>query len=132
MIVLHRTSFSLVAFPFLIACCTVARAEPRCAENVATVVSAQGNVDIRGNATQEWQPVKVDAGICAGDSVTVRRFSRAVLRLEQEQTGNRTKAELGEAEVARLSAGAGADQHTAWRRYYADVARHQRAGIFHC
>lgn len=98
MIELQRVSFSLVAFPLFIACCAVARAEPRCAENVATVVSAQGNVDMRGNNTQEWQPVKVDTGICAGDSVTVRRFSRAVLRLEREQTN----IQLGEGTTLTL------------------------------
>lgn len=83
---------SFAVLPFFLVCCTLAHAESRCAETVATVVSAQGNVDIRGKDAQEWQPVKTDAEICAGDSVTVRRYSRAVLRLEQEQTN----VQLGE------------------------------------
>lgn len=83
---------SFAVLPFFLFCCTLARAESRCAETVATVVSAQGNVDVRGKDAQEWQPVKTDAEICAGDSVTVRRYSRAVLRLEQEQTN----VQLGE------------------------------------
>ena len=96
MTVLQR--LSLAAFPLLIICCTAAHAEPRCAENVATVVSAQGNVDLRGKDTEAWQPVKADTEICAGDSVTVRRFSRAVLRLEQEQTN----IQLGEGTTLTL------------------------------
>ena len=83
---------SLAMLPLFLVCCTLAQAESRCAEIVATVVSAQGNVDVRGKDAQEWQPVKTDAEICAGDSVTVRRYSRAVLRLEQEQTN----VQLGE------------------------------------
>ncbi len=82
----------LAALPLFIINCTVARAESRCAETVATVVSAQGNVEVRGKDTEVWQPVKTDAEICAGDSITVRRYSRAVLRLEAEQTN----VQLGE------------------------------------
>ncbi|MBI3774885.1 MAG: TonB-dependent receptor [Gammaproteobacteria bacterium] len=94
----HR-AFALL--PLLILCCAVARAESRCAETVATVVSVQGNVDVRGKDAQAWQPVTADLEICAGDSVTVRRFSRAVLRLEREQTN----VQLGEGSTLTLPGG---------------------------
>jgi len=92
---------SLATLPLFVLCCAIAHAESRCAETVATVVSAQGNVDVRGKDTEVWKPVKSDAEICAGDSVTVRRFSRAVLRLEQEQTN----VQLGEGTTLTLPGG---------------------------
>ena len=88
----------LAALPLFIINCTVARAESRCAETVATLVSVQGNVDVRGKDTEAWQPAKADAEVCAGDSVTVRRFSRAVLRVELEQTN----VQLGEGTTLTL------------------------------
>lgn len=94
----HR-AFALL--PFIILCCAVARAESRCAETVATVVSAQGNVDIRAKGTETWLPVTADMEVCAGDSVTVRRFSRAVLRLEREQTN----VQLGEGSTLTVPGG---------------------------
>ncbi len=99
MLTFQRVSFA--AFPLLIVCCAVAHAESRCAETVATVVSVQGNVDAHGKDVQEWQPVKADMEICAGDSVTVRRFSRTLLRLEQEQTN----VQLGEGSTLTLLGG---------------------------
>ncbi len=99
MIMFQRVSFA--AFPLLIACCAVAHAESRCTETVATVVSAQGNVDVRSKDAQEWQPAKAEMNLCAGDSITVRRMSRALLRLEQEQTN----VQLGEGSTLTLPSG---------------------------
>ncbi len=93
--------FSCAVFPFFLVCCAQAQAESLCAETVATVVSVQGNVDVRGKDAQVWQALKADMDLCAGDSVTVRRFSRALLRLEQEQTN----VQLGEGSTLTLPGG---------------------------
>lgn len=96
---------ALAVLSLFFICCAVAHAEPRCAEIVATVVSLQGTVDVRDNKSEQWQPITAAAEICAGDSVTVRRYSRAVLRLEREQTN----VQLGEGST--LTFPGGKDQH---------------------
>lgn len=103
MITFQRRALAVLSLFFI--CCAVARAAPRCAEMVATVVSLQGTVDVRGKESEQWAPVSAAAEICAGDSVTVRRYSRAVLRLEREQTN----VQLGEGST--LTFPGGKDQH---------------------
>lgn len=93
MTLLHR---ALAASLVWLCCGVPARAQTLCADPVALAVSVQGNVDVRPAGTEVWKTVVVDDGICAGDSVTVHRYSRAVLRLEREQTN----VQLGDGALA--------------------------------
>ena len=61
-------------------------ADTHCTQPIATLYSAQGEVALQAGGAQTWQPLTQGASLCAGDIVAVRRLSRAVLRLEQEQT----------------------------------------------
>lgn len=66
--------------------CSELFADTHCIQPMATLYSAQGEVDLQVGGSQVWQPIAQGASLCAGDIVAVRRLSRAVLRLEQEQT----------------------------------------------
>lgn len=61
-------------------------ADTHCTQPIATLYSAQGEVALQAGGAQTWQPITQGASLCAGDIVSARRLSRAVLRLEQEQT----------------------------------------------
>jgi len=52
-----------------------------CVLAVAQVVSVQGIVEVRRAQTVSWKPVELDTPLCVGDSLRVRKHSRAALRL---------------------------------------------------
>ncbi|PTN12807.1 FecR domain-containing protein [Nitrosomonas aestuarii] len=55
-----------------------------CSLKAAQVVSVQGIVELRRAHTAAWEPAVLDMPLCAGDSLRVRRHSRAALRLNND------------------------------------------------
>ncbi|MDR4517044.1 MAG: TonB-dependent receptor [Nitrosomonas sp.] len=55
-----------------------------CSPKVAQVVSVQGIVELRRNNSTDWKPADLDTHLCAGDSLRVRKHSRAAIRLNNE------------------------------------------------
>ncbi|MFV1985059.1 MAG: FecR domain-containing protein, partial [Thiohalomonadales bacterium] len=71
---------------FLISVSNIAYAED-CTSWVAKAISVQGNVERRSNtdqATSQWQPIKRDDELCAGEMVRVKQNSRAALILKND------------------------------------------------
>ena len=48
------------------------------------MVSVQGIVELRRNNSTDWKPAELDAHLCAGDSLRVRKHSRAAIRLNND------------------------------------------------
>lgn len=59
-------------------------ADPPCAPVVATVVSAQGSVELRRQGEAEWRAANLDDALCAGDRVRVAERSRAAVALAND------------------------------------------------
>ncbi|SOD42524.1 TonB-dependent receptor domain-containing protein [Nitrosovibrio sp. Nv4] len=57
-----------------------------CTPAIAMMVSVQGAVELRRVRETDWQPAKLNAALCPGDTVRVRERSRAALRLSNEST----------------------------------------------
>ncbi|UJP05800.1 MAG: TonB-dependent receptor [Nitrosomonas sp.] len=55
-----------------------------CTVEVASVVSAQGIIELRRANETVWQPATMDTVVCAGDMIRTRSHSRAALRLRNE------------------------------------------------
>lgn len=51
---------------------------------LARVVSVQGRVEVRAAGQSAWLPVKLEDGLCAGDTLRVAVHSRAALRLQNQ------------------------------------------------
>lgn len=62
---------------------TIANAS-HCEDSIAIAVSVQGTVEEKRE--DQWTPVKRGDAFCAGDMVRVRKDSRAIIRLQVEQT----------------------------------------------
>ncbi len=62
---------------------TIANAS-HCEDSIAIAVSVQGTVEEKRE--DQWSPVKRGDAFCAGDMVRVRKNSRAIIRLQVEQT----------------------------------------------
>ncbi|RDD60658.1 TonB-dependent receptor domain-containing protein [Ferruginivarius sediminum] len=74
---------------------TAAIAEERCRDPVGRLVSAQGIIELKSRADEDWEELKVDASLCPGDTLHVRGrsraavflfASRAILRVDQNTT----------------------------------------------
>lgn len=61
-----------------------ANAAKPCDLPLAQVVSVQGNVELRRGEQTFWQPATMNTKLCPGDSLRVRKRSRAALRLSNE------------------------------------------------
>ena len=72
-------AFILALAPSMIA--LYAAAADVCVLTVAKAVSVQGIVEVRRAQAASWKPVVLDTQLCAGDSLRVRKHSRAALRL---------------------------------------------------
>ncbi len=84
----YRTIW-VVVFVFFIASCFVVftselQAAESCDPTLAQVVSVQGNVELRRGEQTRWQPATMGATLYPGDSLRVRKHSRAALRLSNE------------------------------------------------
>jgi tetratricopeptide (TPR) repeat protein len=56
----------------------------RCDPWAAQVVSIQGTVEAQHGEHRQWQPVRLNDALCAGDRLRVRDYSRAAIRLPNE------------------------------------------------
>lgn len=76
---LHKT---LIAYFGVIFFCSSAFAE-RCENEVATLLSFEGDVSVQWSSTDSWQKAKVGDGFCYGDILQVT-YLRAVISLEND------------------------------------------------
>lgn len=76
---LHKT---LIACFGVIFFCSSAFAE-RCENEVATLLSFEGDISVQWNSTDSWQKAKVGDGFCYGDILQVT-YLRAVISLEND------------------------------------------------
>lgn len=78
----------------LLAFQTLAMAQEACRETAGKFASIEGQVQVRGNDRQNWQPARPAEPLCKGDTIRVGELSRAavvlineaVIRLDQNTT----------------------------------------------
>jgi tetratricopeptide (TPR) repeat protein len=103
----HRTIVLLIQGLVFWGCvqsgCTALFAEEHCGNPVGTLVSVQGEAQIRRAEQKIWLPATLDASFCAGDVLRVGSGSRAavvlvnesILRVDQNTTLNFGEPEQG-------------------------------------
>ncbi|GJL75003.1 MAG: hypothetical protein NMNS02_11090 [Nitrosomonas sp.] len=77
-----------------------------CSVKAAQVVSVQGIVELRRVHTTVWEPAALEMTLCAGDSLRVRRHSRAALRLNNDslmRLDQRTTITIPETEESKIT-----------------------------
>jgi len=74
-------SLSIAIFTLFLGLFNSAQAAEVCHVSVARVVSVEGTVERNRQPDNQWEPIKKDNWICAGDRVRARNHSNAALRL---------------------------------------------------